>query len=361
MRRPFVSMGLFFAALLLLSLPILIGCTGPAAGTDEEVSWKWNSLQPRGKNWIGRVEEGALVEVSERTEGKFTIDFYASSSLGVDPPSLIQAVGDGLLDCSELFGVHVLGEWPLASLLSYPGVLPWDPAMKQEIAAAVFPIWEASLLERNIVLWYADFVEPRNVFTVDRADTLADFKGVKIRAAGTADVVQAEGIGATAVPTQYSEVYTALERGILDGHITTNDATWTLAFHEVENFMYETHLGGVHTYGIINKDKWDALPEEYRQVMRDVAEEYIAPNWLAEIQGAIDHGRDEILASGVVYMNDENPDLIEQMRAATAANCEQELEAMLEKAGPEGQEAMKIARDIVESRGYTWRFPAIGK
>ena len=118
MRRRFVSMGLFFAALLLLSLPILIGCTGPAAGTDEEVSWKWNSLQPRGKNWIGRVEEGALVEVSERTEGKFTIDFYASSSLGVDPPSLIQAVGDGLLDCSELFGVHVLGDWPLASLVS---------------------------------------------------------------------------------------------------------------------------------------------------------------------------------------------------------------------------------------------------
>jgi TRAP-type C4-dicarboxylate transport system substrate-binding protein len=361
LRRPVQIMCLLAASALLLGVLFAAGCASPSGGATEEVNWKWNSLQPKDVNWIARVEEGAFQEVSARTDGKFTIDFYGSSALGVDPPSLIQAVGDGLLDCSEMFGVHVLGEWPVSSLLDYPGVLPWDPEMKQEIAAAIFPILEESLAERNIVLWFADFVEPRNVYTVDRADSLSDFKGMKIRAAGTSDVVQAEGIGATAVPTPYSEVYTALERGILDGHITTNDATWTLGFHELEGYMYETHLGGVHTYGIINKDRWDALPSEYQQVLRDVAKEYIAPTWLDEIQGAIDHGRDEILGSGVVHMNDENPDLVEEMRVATAANCEGPLLEMLAKAGPEGEEAMKIAREIVEDYGYTWRFPNVGK
>ena len=373
MKKVFIKSGLIIIALMLLPLSLVTACSKPEAekspppspaATKAEpaqvVNLKYNSLQPRGKNWIARIEEDALAEVANRTDGGLIIDFYASSSLGVKPPSLIQAVGDGLLDCSEMFGVHVLGEWPLASIVSYPGVLPWDPEMKQEIARAIFPILEESLLKRNIVLWYADFVEPRNVFTMKRADELSDFQGMKIRAAGTGDVVQAEGIGATAVPTQYSEVYTALERGILDGHITTNDATWTLSFHEVEKFMYETHVGGVHTYGIINKDVWDSLPVEYQKVMREVAEGFIADRWLEDIQEAIDHGREEILKSGLVYMNDENPQLLEDMRKATAANCVSELDKMLEKAGPEGQEIMKIARQIVEKHGYTWRFPNVG-
>lgn len=350
-----MSKKFWLVGLLVLIISLSPGVVGSAkSAATQTIVWKFQSVLVKGASWTTIIEENAFREIEKRTNGGLKIELYGSGGLGIAGSAILDAVSTGVLEAAEMWGGHVMGTWPIASMAEYPGVLPFDVKMKQAVAKALFPYWEKSLIGRNVVLWYADFVEPRNIFTKKKAETMAGFKGMKIRAAGVADVIQALGVDATAVPTEYNEVYTALERGILDGHITTNTATLSARLHEQEKYMYETNLGGFHGYFIINKRAWEALPAEYQKVVREVADDFIAVRWREDMTKSIDQARKDILGAGLVYMNAQNPKLLDEMRSGIVRSCNPELEKMVKKAGPVGTEMLTVIRDVVKKHGYQW-------
>ncbi len=97
----------------------------------------------------------------------------------------------------------------------------------------------------------------------------ADFKGLKFRGTGWSTKVVNE-MGGSGVLMPYQDVYSALERGLIDAcEVSTPSGNWDLKFHEVVKYQ---GFPGIHkmweTAGLmINNDAWNKLPKDLQAVV----------------------------------------------------------------------------------------------
>ncbi len=105
-------------------------------------------------------------------------------------------------------------------------------------------------------------------------NSIEDFKGKRIRGYGVAtDVIEA--LGGTAVPMAAPEVYTALERGVLDG-VYGFDFITAIAYNLHEIAPHFTDIGdGPHAPAatIMNIDYWNSLPENIQKLCNELVAE----------------------------------------------------------------------------------------
>lgn len=105
--------------------------------------------------------------------------------------------------------------------------------------------------------------------------TMADFKGIKVRTAGWfMDILNRMGVNATAIPG--SEVYLALERGIVDAaEFSSPGITYGMGFHEIAKFVIEpgVHQPSAQVDLFINMDSWKKLPEDLKAIVTVAAAE----------------------------------------------------------------------------------------
>jgi len=108
-----------------------------------------------------------------------------------------------------------------------------------------------------------------------RATTMADFKGMRIRTPGWyMDILTL--LGASVTPLPGSEIYVALERGVIDAcEFSTPAANIPAGFHEITKYVIEP---GVHQPScqfdvVINKKRWDELPDDLKAIVEICAKE----------------------------------------------------------------------------------------
>src|SRR5690625_7793208 len=108
------------------------------------------------------------------------------------------------------------------------------------------------------------------MITLDEVNGQEDLKVQKLRGYGVAnDVV--ERLGATGVPIAAPEVYTDLERGVLDG-VYGFDFITAISYKLHEIAPHFTDMGDGHhapSAIIINIDAWNDLPDEIKSVCND--------------------------------------------------------------------------------------------
>lgn len=116
-------------------------------------------------------------------------------------------------------------------------------------------------------------------FSANRAITSpADMAGLKIRVLGPLATIPVEAMGASAVPVPFSELYTSLRTGVVDGQ-DNSFATFNL----VRLFEVQSHVamtGHVYAFGPlgINDAFFAGLPADKQQVILDAAAKAIAFN-----------------------------------------------------------------------------------
>ncbi len=106
------------------------------------------------------------------------------------------------------------------------------------------------------------------LFSNKKATKMADFKGMKVRTPGWyMDILTRMGISVTPLPG--SEIYMALERGIIDAcEFSSPAANMPMGFQEITKYVI---MPGVHQPScqfdlFINKKKWDALPADLKDI-----------------------------------------------------------------------------------------------
>ncbi len=101
-----------------------------------------------------------------------------------------------------------------------------------------------------------------------------DLQGVKLRTpSGEWRVKMFQAYGANPTPMSFSEVFTALQTGVVDGQENPFTQIYSARFHEVQDYLSLT--GHVYTpaYVLAGKNKWESLPEEVRQILEETAKE----------------------------------------------------------------------------------------
>jgi C4-dicarboxylate-binding protein DctP len=93
----------------------------------------------------------------------------------------------------------------------------------------------------------------------------ADYKGLKFRIQSS-KVLEAQfrALGAVPQVMAFSDVYQALQTGVVDGQENTWSNMYTQKMHEVQKYATETNHGYIGYVVVVNKKFWDGLPSDIR-------------------------------------------------------------------------------------------------
>ena len=93
----------------------------------------------------------------------------------------------------------------------------------------------------------------------------ADFKGLKMRIQSSKVLeAQMRALGAIPQVMAFSEVYQALQTGVVDGTENPPSNFYTQKMHEVQKYMTLSDHGYIGYAVIVNKKFWDGLPADVR-------------------------------------------------------------------------------------------------
>ena len=128
--------------------------------------------------------------------------------------------------------------------------------------------------------------------------TPADFKGLKMRIQSSKVLeAQMRSMGSLPQVLAFSEVYQALQTGVVDGTENPISNLYTQKMHEVQKYLTLTEHGYLGYAVITNKKFWDGLPADIRKQLEDALDQSTRyANQIAKVEN--DKSLDAVKASG---------------------------------------------------------------
>ncbi len=152
-----------------------------------------------------------------------------------------------------------------------------------------------------VVLAHVDGGAGFHIFTTEEptrtADGGVDFSKLKIRSAALyRDFL--EGLGAGVVVQGPGEVYTSLERGLVNANAYTILGYQGFGWQKFTKYRIDPSFFQTDVLISMNKSRWDSLPEAARKVLQEVAIEYERESYEANLKGTEEQGQ-QMIAGGM--------------------------------------------------------------
>ena len=209
----------------------------------------------------------------KRTNGK--VEFITSSfpELGLAGPDTLSLVTSGTLDSATIYGGYVGGEMPPVEIQNLWGIYSSREQEFEATQAIIKDIEELVLNETGGVImnhnWYSG--NDQFFFCREKVDSLDGFGGKKTRSHSAALSDWINGMGADPQFLAFAEVYTAIERGILDCGVTGADAGFGQRWYEVTDYIIGPLVSFPSNNNVINAEKWASIPEDLQQIIIEEA------------------------------------------------------------------------------------------
>jgi C4-dicarboxylate-binding protein DctP len=241
-----------------------LALVGPAAAADSPIILKFSHVvasdTPKGK------AADKFKELAERyTNGKVKVEVYPNSTLYKDKEEL-EALQLGavqmLAPSNSKFGPIGIREFEVFDL---PYILPDLKTLRKvtdgPLGARLLKLLDSKGMT-GLAYWDNGFKQmSANKKLVDPAD----YKGLKFRIQSS-KVLEAQfrALGAIPQVMAFSDVYQALQTGVVDGQENTWSNIYTQKMHEVQKYMTVTNHGYIGYVVVVNKKFWDGLPADIR-------------------------------------------------------------------------------------------------
>jgi C4-dicarboxylate-binding protein DctP len=144
----------------------------------------------------------------------------------------------------------------------------------------------------------------------------ADYKGLKFRIQSS-KVLEAQfrALGAVPQVMAFSDVYQALQTGVVDGQENTWSNMYTQKMHEVQKYATETNHGYIGYVVVVNKKFWDGLPADIRgELEKAMAEATTYTNTISAKEN--DEAKEAIVKAGTTTIITPTADEMAAMRKA---------------------------------------------
>ncbi len=213
--------------------------------------------------------------VEERSGGQLLVKIYPDSQLG-DEREQWQSMKEGSLhmstsSCEPLAGF--VKEWMAFSI---PYLTDSEEVLLKVLEGATGKAIEKQILDKiNVRVLGWSFLGFRHFTTTSAKKAIrspADMKGMKIRVTQSPEKVKmVEGLGAQAVPISWSELYTALQQGVVDAQENPFSMIEQARLYEVQKFL----VADGHTLGVlpitISEKFFKSLNRDHRRIIQDAA------------------------------------------------------------------------------------------
>ncbi len=272
--------------------------------------------------------------VEERTNGRVMIDTYPGGSL-LGARNMFRGVIQGQADIGNICMSYQPGVFPMTTVLELPFGFKTSTAASL-VLWDLFEKYQPKEFEQVKVLTMFG-TAPSNLMTRQPVRNLAELQGLEIRASGTASQIL-EVLGAVPVDMPMSETPEALQRGMVKGLLSSMEVL--LDFNFAAYTPYQTRLDlQVYPFAVImNKNKWNALPEDVRRIMEELGREQAL--WTGEYM-------DAQVEKSLEYARNKYDARMFELSREEYAEINQKLEFLVEKWKQEAEKTGLPAEEIL--------------
>jgi len=260
---------------------LMLVAAAPAAGEETlTLVSSWNrqiNFSQHAENYINAV--------NERGRGVVRIDFLGGPEV-IPQRQLFYALRRGVIDMALGGITYYLGLLPEGDAIFAANIDPMQ-ARASGALAALQPYWKERA-NSHLIGWMQSgvgisiYLAKRPRFT---PEGMPDLRGLKIRTSpSNRELLYA--FGARPVQIALREVYTALQRGTVDGLAFTSVGLADLGVEKFVRYRIDPEVLNLSICLQINLDRWNSLSEEARRILTEEAEKYavVAREWFGDLR-----------------------------------------------------------------------------
>lgn len=216
--------------------------------------------------------------VEERTNGMIQIEYYPNGQLGGEPEMLDQVLSDSL-DIGVLSANVLATVWPELYAYNLPFAFDnleqlWDVCGYEasDFYTSIRGAVDDSELAHFVSSFSAEFRGCQNTKRPIRSPK--DFSGLTYRVmAGEVFTDIFQSLGASTATVTFSELYTGLQQGIVDGEDVGLSMFYDQKFCEVEKYATQFNITATINAMVVSDGCWNKLTEEEIQIFQEAAKE----------------------------------------------------------------------------------------
>ncbi len=195
--------------------------------------------------------------------------------------AVLRAMDKGVFDVVSTVVDYVVSDAPGLAGLDLPALAP-DIKTAKKVVEAYKPVMADIIKKRFNAKLLAVVPYPAQVlFSKVEINGLKDLKGKKVRASGWTTSQFVEALGATGVTITFSEVATALQRGVVDCAVTGSLSGYSAGWGEVSKYLYPLPIGGWdYVMTVMRLDTWNSFTKEQQKLIQKLIKEKLEePAW----------------------------------------------------------------------------------
>ena len=205
-------------------------------------------------------------EVEKRTNGKVVIQTFPGGTL-LKAKGIMDGVIAGTADIGNLCMAYQPGRFVITNATALPLGLP-------NAKVASLTLWDLykkykpkSFAKVKVLTMFT--TAPSNIMSTIPIKSLADLKGVPIRASGgAAQILKAWGANRVGMPMP--ETPEALQKGVVKGLFTSLEVMKDFKFAELCKYVTMTQTPVYPFAVVMNMDKWNSLPKDVQKVFDEL-------------------------------------------------------------------------------------------
>lgn len=266
----------FYVSALALGASVALATSPVIAQDDSEKTWTWKvqSHWPSSSSSYDDSLKRLKKVLEKRTDGRLELELHEAGSL-FDGKQTFEAVSRGVLEMGTIAPQYAQDQISLAGIASG---LPFT----------FRNVWEVAYFHKNLgfeqmlrdeaskhdVYWATDKVYPTEMVVKEPIESWDDFTGMKIRSSGALQSFLTEA-GAAASYIPGSELYSALDSGVVDGaHWGASQGAYSMGLYEVAKHHVRPALNIAGTDVIIvSQSALSELPDDMQTVVKNALNE----------------------------------------------------------------------------------------
>jgi len=236
--------------------------------TEETTVLRFSHFWPATSAMQTEVFEPWIKKLETESNGRLKVEIYPSATLS-KPENTYDATAKGIVDIGSQAQGYTAGRFPLTQIAELPGL----SNSAAQMSCMLQTLYENGTISSEYEDTHLLFMIGSSVgalHTVDKViRTPEDMQGMRIRRPSAVASHIIEATGATAVGMPPTELYTSLQRGVIDGLSFAWSPAGDFRLTELTNAHTNIPFYTSSLLVTMNKDKYESLPDDLKKIIDD--------------------------------------------------------------------------------------------
>lgn len=291
----------------LLAAAIGLVLASPISASAAEFEWKYFTFF-NANDFAAKMEAQFAKDLTDATGGRLNVTLYSAGELPYKLPEVMRAVATDQIQLGHMGISTVAGELPGLQVTDLPFLCgsfdQFYDAMK-----VVEPVTSQRMQEKFGVMPLMTWTMPAAQLWLSKPiEHPEDLSGRKVRIYSSIHEKLFSNFGVVGVSLTSAEITPALDRGVIEGVITTAIPALDWRFPELASYGYMMNISFAQEMLIVNKSELEKLPEDLRQIVLEKTKEW-NPKFREMIAAEEKRALDALSEKGQTFLTPKEEDL----------------------------------------------------